>query len=91
MTHKWDFPFIKSRGENATFSPKIREFLKNLLWLRSSFGNRNPEQVAMVAIETWLFAMVVIRIATLIATLIETLVETSVSESFRGFESKSQP
>ena len=42
----------------------------------------------MVAIETWLFAMVAIQIATLIETLIETLVETSVSESFRGFESK---
>ena len=41
----------------------------------------------MVAIETWLFAMVAIRIATLIAT----LVETSVPERFRGFESKSQP
>ena len=28
----------------------IREFVNNLLWLRSSFGNRNPEQVAMVSI-----------------------------------------
>ena len=27
-----------------------REYLKNLLWLRSYFGNRNPEQVAMVSI-----------------------------------------
>ena len=27
-----------------------REFVKNLLWLRSSFENRNPEQVAMIAI-----------------------------------------
>ena len=28
----------------------LREYLKNLLWLRSSFGNRNPGQVAMVSI-----------------------------------------
>ena len=45
----------------------------------------------MVAIETWSFAMVSIRIATLIETLIETLVETSVSESCYGFDPKSQP
>ena len=72
-----------------------REYLKNLLWLRSSFEDRNPEPFAMVAIETWSFAMVSIRIATLIATLIETLietlVETSVSESCYGFDPKSQP
>ena len=72
-----------------------REFLKDLLWLRSSFENRNPEPFAMVSIETWSFAMVSIRIATLIetliATLIETLIETSVSESCYGFDPKSQP
>ena len=53
-----------------------REYLKNLLWLQSSFGNRNPEPFAMVAIETWSFAMVSIRIATLIETLIATLFAT---------------
>ena len=44
----------------------------------------------MVSIETWSFAMVSIRIATLIETLIETLVETSVSESCYGFDPKPQ-
>ena len=70
---------------------RTREYLKDLLWLRSSFENRNPEPFAMVSIETWSFAMVSIRIATLIETLIETLVETSVSESCYGFDPKSQP
>ena len=29
---------------------ETREFVKNLLWLRSSFGNQNPEQVAMMVL-----------------------------------------
>ena len=52
-------------------STRRREYLKDLLWLRSSFEDRNPEPFAMVLIETWSFAMVSIRIATLIETLIE--------------------
>ena len=64
-----------------------REFLKDLLWFRSSFENRNPGPFAMVSIETWSFAMVLIRIATLIETQIETLVETSVPGLRTGFRS----
>ena len=73
-----------------------REFLKNLLWLRSFFGNQNPEPFAMVSIETWPFAMVSIRIDTLIETLIETLIKTlgrnlCFVDSCYGFDPKSQP
>ena len=37
-------------SESVNKVNESREYLKNLLWLRSSFGNRNPEQVAMVSI-----------------------------------------
>ena len=71
---------VELEQEGSNKRVVIREYLENLLWLRSSFGNQNPEPFAMVAIETWSFAMVSIRIATLIAT----LVKTSVPECFRA-------
>ena len=71
---------VELEQEGSNKRVVIREYLKNLLWLRSSFGNRNPEPFAMVEIETWSFAMVSIRIATLIATLVETSVRNPGTE-----------
>ena len=56
-----------------------REFVKNLLWFQSSFGIRNPEQVAMVMICN----LVAIQSCQAICNRIATLVATSVPERFR--------
>ena len=56
-----------------------REFVKNLLWLRSSFGIRNPEQVAMVVICN----LVAIQGCEAICNPIATMIATSVPERFR--------
>ena len=47
-------PVEESRGGCKNYSCQMslrgREYLKNLLWFRSCFGNQNPEQVAIVSI-----------------------------------------